>query len=95
MQFIEMSTALKDTFTVISSALQDGYSVQVGDITTELPGMSLDTARKCLFAYAKKHSRDVEVSRSGSIPGAGIFPHRRWTFVFWAPSGWVTLTWSS
>ncbi|EER18855.1 Chromo domain protein cec-1, putative [Perkinsus marinus ATCC 50983] len=56
-----MSTALKDTFTVISSALQDGYSVQVGDITTELPGMSLDTARKCLFAYANKHSRDVEV----------------------------------
>ncbi|KAF4675329.1 hypothetical protein FOL47_007947 [Perkinsus chesapeaki] len=38
-----------------------GYSVQVGDVTSELPGMSLLTARKCLFAYAQRHPRDVEV----------------------------------
>ncbi|KAF4696431.1 hypothetical protein FOZ63_004740 [Perkinsus olseni] len=55
-----MSTTLQDTFTVISSVLHKGYSVQVGDVTSELPGMKLDTARRCLFAYAQQHNRDVE-----------------------------------
>ncbi|KAF4673117.1 hypothetical protein FOL46_007825 [Perkinsus olseni] len=59
--FIEMSTILQDTFTVISSVLHKGYSVQVGDVTSELPGMKLDTARRCLFAYAQQHNRDVEI----------------------------------